>query len=54
MSRVFLALAEHGLGNDAATRQTRRRRAGDGRRVNAPALLARLDRGIPRAEGAGA
>lgn len=49
MSRVFLALAEHGLGNDAAARQL-----ADAARATAAAagiskagLLARLDREIP-------
>jgi hypothetical protein len=51
MSRMFLALAEHSLGNDAAARQLAdaARATAEVAGINAPGLLARLDRDIPAA-----
>jgi hypothetical protein len=51
MSRVFLALAEHGLGNGAAARQLAdaARATAKAAGISAAVLLARLDREIPAA-----
>jgi hypothetical protein len=49
MSRGFLALAEHGLGNDAAARQLAdaARATAEAAGISATGLLARLGREIP-------
>jgi hypothetical protein len=56
MSRVFLALAEHGLGDDPAARQLAdaARATAEAAGISAAGLLARLEREIPGVEGAGA
>jgi hypothetical protein len=49
MSRVFLALAEHGLGNDDTARQLAdaARATAEAAGINAAGVLARLGREIP-------
>jgi hypothetical protein len=56
MCRVFHALAEHRLGDGAAARQLAdaARATAEAAGINAPVLLARLDREIPRVDGGGA
>jgi hypothetical protein len=51
MSRSFLALAEHGLGNEAAARQFAEAARATAKAAGQPphAMLARLDLAIPPA-----